>query len=124
MSTSDPTQQDQPTGPGPVGRRPRRWGRAWVLPAFIVVLLVAVGFGVSIVKAKDYYVIAPGSVAQLTDSLLCHASNNGGRLVLPNGGASPRISVPPARGHAISGPLYMVDVLVGQSSPFSTCSGK
>ena len=124
MSTTDPIQQDQPTGPEPVGRRPRRWARAWVLPVFIVVLLVAVGFGISIVKAKDYYVIAPGSAARLTDSPLCHASNNGDRLVLPNGVACARISVSPARGHAIGGPLYMVDVLVGQSSPVQYLLGK
>jgi hypothetical protein len=36
------------------------------LPVFILVLLVAVGLGISIVKAKDYYVIAPGSAARLT----------------------------------------------------------
>jgi Lon-like protease len=124
VSTTDPTQRDQPTGPEPAGPRPRRWARAWVIPVFIVVLLVAVGLGISIVKAKDYYVIAPGSAARLTESPLCHASNNGDRLVLPNGAACARISVPPARGHAIGGPLYMVDVLVGQSSPIQYLLGK
>jgi Lon-like protease len=124
VSTTDPIRQDQPTGPEPAARRPRRWARAWVLPVFIVVLLVATGLGISIVKAKDYYVIAPGSAARLTDSPLCHASSNGDRLVLPNGVACARISVPPARAHAIGGPLYMVDVLVGQSSPVQYLLGK
>jgi PDZ domain-containing secreted protein len=42
----------------------------------------------------------------------------------PNGVACARISVPQGRGHAINGSLYMVDVIVGESSPFQYLLGK
>jgi Lon-like protease len=124
VPTTHPISPDQPSGPKRVALRPRRPVRVLFLAVTIVVLLVAAGFGIAVVKAKDYYVISPGSAAQLTESPLCHASSNGGRLVLPNGMACARISVPPTRGHAMTGPLYMVDVLVGPSSTGQYLLGK
>ena len=124
MATTDPAPQDQSTAPKPQGRRAHGWARVWVLAVAVVVVVVAGGIGVAVVRAKDYYVISPGSAARLTASPLCHEGNGGDRLVLPSGSPCARISVPPDRGHTLSGALYMVDVLVGQSSPLQYLLGK
>jgi PDZ domain-containing protein len=88
------------------------------LSVAVVVMLLAGGYGVIEVGAKGYYAFAPGTAPRLTESSLCRASSAGAELALPNGTPCTRISVPPGKGHAINGSLYMVDVLVGPATPY------
>jgi PDZ domain-containing protein len=94
------------------------------LAVTVAVLLIAGVVGILVVGARGYYAVVPGSAPLVTESSLCRASGNGARLVLPNGMPCVGISVPPARGHAINGSIFMVNVLVGPATPFQYVLGK
>jgi PDZ domain-containing protein len=96
----------------------------WILAVTVVVLLIAGAVGILAVGAKGYYAVVPGSAPLVTDSSQCRATGNGPNLVLPNGKACVGISVPPGRGHAMNGSIYMVNVLVGPATPFQYLLGK
>jgi PDZ domain-containing protein len=95
-----------------------------ILAVTVVSLLIAGAVGVGVVGAKGYFALVPGSAPLLTESSLCRATSNGTRLALPDGTPCVEISVPPARGHAIKGSIYMVNVLVGPATPFQYVLGK
>jgi PDZ domain-containing protein len=90
----------------------------WILAVMVVVLLIAGGLAIIVVGAKGYYALVPGSAPLLTESSLCRGNGSRARLVLPNGTPCVGISVPPGRGRAIYGSIFMVNVLVGPATPF------
>jgi len=92
--------------------------RVWVLP-LVVALMLLVGGWVAIDRGTNgYYVFAPGTAPQITNSPQCRSDAGSGDLVLPDGTPCALISVPANRSHPISGSLYMVDVLVGPANPY------
>jgi PDZ domain-containing protein len=96
----------------------------WILAVMVVALLCAGAIGIPVVGARDYFAVVPGSAPLLTESSLCRATGNGTRLSLPDGRPCVGISVPPGRGHAINGSIYMVNVLVGRATPYQYVLGK
>jgi PDZ domain-containing protein len=116
VSTTEPIPQDERTGSKRLDlRRRQSWVR--ILAIIIVGLLLAGGLGITVVGAKGYYALAPGSAPRLTQSSMCRPTRLGADLTLPNGTPCVLISVPPAHRHAMKGALYMVSALVGPATP-------
>jgi Lon-like protease len=88
----------------------------WVFAVIIVVMILVAGWRAIETGAQGYYAFAPGTAPRITDDPQCKA-NSHGQVVLPNGTPCAQISVPPDKAHPIAGTLYMVDVLVGPSTP-------
>jgi PDZ domain-containing protein len=116
VSTIEPIPQGERTGTKRLDLT-RRQSSVRILAVIIVALLLAGGLGVTVVGAKDYYALAPGSAPRLTQSSLCRPTRPGADLALPNGTPCVLISVPPAHGHVTKGSLYMVSALVGPATP-------
>lgn len=97
--------------------RRRRWWRRPTLWALVVVLaLVAAAVGWAWNGASGYYTYEPGNALPVTASTGCVTS--GGNPHLPGGGLCARLVVPADRVHPVAGKLLMVDVLVGQTTPW------
>ncbi len=85
--------------------------------ALVVVLaLLAAGLGWSWAQSGGYYTFVPGDALPVTASSTCRAS--GANPHFPDGGLCARVFLPAARVHAVDGKLLMVDVLVGQTTPW------
>ncbi len=117
MSTTAPILQDSPAASRRAQSRGRHPSWVWILAITIVVTLLVGGYIAIEQGAKRYYAFAPGSAPVLTTSAACRASG-GGDLALPNGTPCARVIVPANLSHPVQGSLYMVDVLVGQATPY------
>lgn len=87
----------------------------------VIVVLIGVGVGVVVHAAKGYYVFSPGTAPVLTSDRACRGTN---QLTLPGGEPCALIVVPAELAHALDGTLFMVDVDVGQATPFQYALGK
>lgn len=90
----------------------------------ISVLLIAGIYAWLDVGARGYFTFSPGTAPSITTSSQCRAAQEGGDLTLPNGAPCARLDVPPGKAHQVDGGLYMVDVLVGPSTPLDYLLGK
>lgn len=106
-------------GPTPVTSR-RRWRRRprklTVVVAVVAVVVVALVLW-TVHGADEYYAISPGSAPVVSASASCRSSG-GGNLSLPGGRACVRLGVPASLVHKSDGSIMMVDVLLGQSTPW------
>lgn len=99
--------------------RPRRrawWRRRSVLAAVVVVALLAAGAGWAWNGAGGYYTYEPGDALPITASAACKPAHGTPRL--PDGRLCARLHVPADRVHPVTGKLFMVDVLVGRTTPW------
>jgi len=99
--------------------RPMLPTRRTRLLALAVVVLVVVGVGGWLdIEAGRYYLFEPGTAPLITTSATCRFSTHLDELALPAGTPCIRLEVPAGRIHPVEGKLLMVDVLVGQSTPW------
>jgi PDZ domain-containing protein len=104
-----------PAGPG----RPRRTRRRVVAGIVIAVgALFLAELIYVIVRAGDFYAIAPGTAPVVSDQASCRAGS-GGSYSLPGGQPCVRIVLPASKTgtSSRSGSILMVDVLVGKATP-------
>lgn len=86
--------------------------------ALIVVVLLVAGVYAAIDRGSEgYYTFAPGSAPTLTSSAGCRSRSPGADPSLATGQPCARLEVPTGKAHAVAGSLYMVDVLVGPTTP-------
>jgi PDZ domain-containing protein len=89
-----------------------------VLLTLAIVVLVIVDVAVIIDKGSaGYYTYSPGTAPLITASSSCVLNNASDELLLPNGQPCVQLGVPARLVHAVSGSLFMVDVLVGRTTP-------
>lgn len=101
----------------PAPRRRRRRRLVLVGAVVVIVALLAAGFLVARSRARDYYLLSPGTAPLLTPNADCQARTTGSiDLSLSNGSPCARLVVPSGRDHGIGGALYMVDVLEGPAT--------
>lgn len=104
------------TAPDTPGK-PRRpwWARRWVYGVVILVVAVAAVYGWAHQGASKLWTFQAGSAPEITLASSCKPAGSGG-LALPDGRPCARIVLPAGKGHALSGRLLMVDVLVGPTT--------
>ncbi len=86
------------------------------MAAVVVLALIAAGIGWSWVQSGGYYTYDPGDALPVTASPTCVTS--GGNPHLRGGGLCARVLLPSRRAHTDRGKVLMVDVLVGQTTPW------
>jgi len=100
------------------GEAPGHPPAVWILASVIVIMLI-VGILVAIDKgSQGYYIFQPGTAPQITDNARCRSTGGGADLALPDGTPCALLGVPSSKSHPITGSLFMVDVLVGPSTPY------
>lgn len=97
-------------------RRRRWWARPSLVALVVVLALIAAGIGWSWAGSGGYYTFEPGDALPVTASSACTAS--GGNPHLRGGGLCARVVLPSGRAHTDHGRVLMVDVLVGQTTPW------
>jgi len=84
----------------------------------VVLALIAAGVGWSWAESGGYYTFEPGDALPVTPSSYCTHSTPGGNPHLRSGGLCAEVTLPSGRAHVDRGKVLMVDVLVGQTTPW------